>query len=154
MPNTIAVTLTPGTSGNGQFEWNMSVDGKAQAPGTTPPIKADHGTSPDFSFTLQNAPNITFASFLTPAENKEIHSVSTVAGTTNFTFKDHNKNTGDVPYEILFTGAPKLDPIIKNGGGGTGFYSSATMVEYAGYAIAAAVILFFVARRMMRNQKS
>jgi hypothetical protein len=154
MPNTIAVTLTPGTSGNGQFEWNMSVDGKAQAPGTTPPIKADHGTSPDFSFTLQNAPNITFSSFLVPAGTTEIHHVSQVSGATTFTFKDHNKNSGDIPYEILFNGAPKLDPIISNGGGGTGFYLSPHMVEYAGYAIAAAVILFFVARRMMRNAKN
>jgi hypothetical protein len=152
MPNTIAVTLTPGTV-NGQFAWNMSVDGKAQAPGTAPPIKADHGTSPDFSFTLQNAPNITFSSFLVPAGTTEIHNVSQVSGATTFTFKDHNKDAGDVPYVILFNGAPKLDPIISNGGGGNGFYESDTIVEYAGYAIAAAVILFFVVRRMMRKEK-
>ena len=152
---TISVTLTPGTGPTGQFAWVMSVDGKAQAPGDTPPLHAPKDTSPDFSFTLQNAPNITFASFLVPADNHEIHHVSTVAGTTTFTFKDHNKDAGDIPYEILFNGgAPKLDPIINNGGGGTGFYSSAVVVEYLGYAIAAAVILFFVARRMMRNDRT
>ena len=151
---TISVTLTPSFNGNGQFQqWNMGIDGKSQAPGTTPPIHAPKDTSPDFSFTLQNAPNITFASFLTPAENKEIHSVSKVDGTTTFTFKDHNKDSGDLPYEILFNGAPKLDPIIKNDGGGTGFFPSAFMVEYAGYALAAAVILFFVARGMMRSKR-
>jgi hypothetical protein len=153
MPNTIAVTLTPGTL-NGQFAWNMSVDGKAQAPGAAPPIKADPGISPDFSFTLVNAPNVTFSSFLVPAGNTEIHHVSQVSGATTFTFKDHNKDAGDIPYEILFNGAPKLDPIISNGGGGPGFYQTSTIIEYAGYAIAAAVILFFVAKRMMRNAKN
>jgi hypothetical protein len=153
MSNTVSVTLTPGTNQSGQFEWTMSVDGKAQAPGTTPPLHAPKDTSPDFSFTIQNGPqqNYTFASFLVPAGTNEIHHVSAM-GTTKFTFKDHNKNAGDIPYEILFNGgAAKLDPIIDNDGGGTGFYMSAPMVEYLGYAIAAAVLIFFVARRMMRK---
>jgi len=148
---TISVTLTPGTN-NGQFAWIMSVDGKAQAPGETPTLHADYKTSPDFSFTIQSPdPTVTFKSFLVPAGTTEIHHVSAVAGTTNFTFKDHNKNAGDIPYEILFNNAPKLDPIIDNGGGGTGFYFSGSMVEYAGYAIAAVVILLVVARWMMRK---
>ena len=150
MTSTISVTLTPGPVVNGQFQWNMSIDGKAQAPGAAPPLHAPKDISPDFSFSLVNAPNITFASFLTPAENKEIHSVSKVAGMTTFTFKDHNKDAGDIPYAILFNGGPKLDPIIDNGGGGTGFYLSGPLVQYGGYALAAAVIIFFVVRRMMK----
>ena len=151
MTDTISVTLTPGTS-NGQFAWIMSIDGKAQAPGATPTIHAAKNTSPDFSFTIQSPdPNITFKSFLVPAGTTEIHHVSAVAGTTNFTFKDHNKNSGDIPYEILFNNAPKLDPIIDNSGGGTGFYLTGPMVEYLGYAIAAVVIVLVVARWMMRK---
>jgi hypothetical protein len=152
MTDTIAVTLTPGTGANGQFEWTMSVDGKAQAPGTFPALHALKKTSPDFSFTIQSPdPNITFSSFLVPAGNTEIHHVSAVTGKTNFTFKDHNKNSGDIPYEILFNGAPKLDPIIDNGGGGTGFYLSDSIIQYGGYVLAAVVLVLFVARRMMRK---
>ncbi|NUR46035.1 MAG: hypothetical protein HOP91_07775 [Sphingomonas sp.] len=153
MTDTISVTLTPGTGANGQFQWIMSVDGKAQAPGNFPALHAAKNTSPDFSFSINSPdPNLTFASFLVPAGNNEIHHVSDVAGKTNFTFKDHNKNAGDIPYAITFNGgAPKLDPIIDNGGGGTGFYLSDAIIEYGGYLLAAVLLIVFLARQMMRK---
>jgi hypothetical protein len=122
---TVEVTLTPVMNGNGSFNsWQMSVNkGAPQGPGNYPAIPVGNGNKADFAFTIQNGPqqNITFADALVPAESKEIHALAG-KGTTTLTFKDHNWNQGQVPYELLFNGAPKLDPIINNGGGGPPLY--------------------------------
>jgi len=97
-------------SGSSFTNWQMTIDGKTQQPGSYPAIDVGNGNSADFKVTIQNPPgqNITFASFLVPAENKDIHKVDGI-NTSILTFKDHNWNKGPVPYEILFTGAAKLD---------------------------------------------
>jgi len=121
----VQVDLTPVMNGNGSFNsWQMSVNkGPLQGPGSYPAIPVVSGNKADFTVTIQNGSqqNITFANVLVPAENKDIHSVAG-QGTATLTFKDHNWKQGAVPYELLFNGAPKLDPIIDNGGGGPPFY--------------------------------
>jgi hypothetical protein len=123
----VQVALTPVMNGNGSFNsWQMSVNkGAPQGPGNYPAIPVGNGNKADFTFTIQNGPqqNITFANVLVPAQNSEIHKVEG-QGTTKLTFKDHNWNKGDIPYELQFNGAPKLDPIIENGGGGPPFYAN------------------------------
>jgi hypothetical protein len=103
----------------------------------------DPGDAANFSFSIQNpaGQHITFASFLVPAKNNEIHHVSKpVDGATQVTFQDHNLKKGDIPYEILFNGAPKIDPIIDNNGGGN-FWGYSAM-EYGPAALALALGLF------------
>src|SRR5438105_12092461 len=131
----VQVDLTPVMNGNGSFNsWQMTVDGKVQSPGTYPPIDVTNGNKADFTLTIHNGSqqNITFASILVPAENRDIHTVKG-QGTASLTLKDHNWDKGPVPYELLFTGAPKLDPIINNGGGGPPIYRN--------YLVDAAVLL-------------
>jgi len=147
------VTLTPVMNGNGSFNsWSMSVNkGSPFGPGSYPAITVPHGHNADVTFTIQNGPgqNITFAGILVPAENKEIHHV-TGEGTTSLVISDHNWNKGDLPYVILFTGAPKLDPIMDNDGGGPTLYSN-VFLDVVGLAVAATII-FFLLRPMFRKR--
>jgi|1185.fasta_scaffold93049_2 hypothetical protein len=148
----VTVTLSPVMNGNGSFNsWQMNVDGKLQAPGTYPPITVGSGNNADFTFTIENAQgqNITFASFLVPAGNKDVHHVSSpVSGATQVTFKDHNWNKGPIPYEILFNGAPKLDPIIINDGGGPSVYLAYGAEIAAGLGLLAGILLTLAFRAM------
>jgi len=144
-PQDVQVTLTPIMTGSSFTSWQMTLNGKTQPPGTYPSIDVGNGNSADFKITIQNPPgqNITFASLLVPAENKEIHKVDGIS-TTTLTFKDHNWNKGPIPYEILFNGAGKLDPIIINDGGGPPLY-----LNYAidGIALFAALVVGYVIAR-------
>ena len=145
-PQDVQVTLTPVMNANGSFNyWQMSVDkGSPQGPGNYPAATVTNGNKADFTVTIQNGPgqNFTFANILVPAENKEIHTVSGL-GTNKMTFKDHNWGKADIPYEILFTNAPKLDPIIKNDGGGPPVYQ-AYLLDFAIFAGAVMLTLLFV----------
>jgi hypothetical protein len=151
-PQDVQVTLTPIMSGSSFTNWQMTIDGKTQQPGSYPAIDVGNGNSADFKITIQNPPgqNISFASFLVPAENKDIHKVDGI-NTAILTFKDHNWNKGPVPYEILFTGAAKLDPIIINNGGGPPFYMNYAIDGLA--LLAALVVGYVIAQARFRRRR-
>jgi hypothetical protein len=150
-PDQDTVTLTPVMNGNGTVNhWTMSLNkGGPLGPGSYPLVHVPQGHNAVVTFTIQNGPNITFANILVPAESKEIHSVGGL-GTATLTVSDHNWNKGDIPYAILFNGAPKLDPIMQNDGGGPSLYSN-VLLDAVGLAIAAAVV-FFLLRPMFRRR--
>lgn len=71
---------------------------------------------------------------------------------TKLTFKDINNGKEVVlAYQLNFTGAPPLDPIIQNGGG-TG--PGAPMQEYAYYAAGALLLFAIVAFFVRRGRRS
>ena len=113
------VVLTPGTNPKGDFEWQMNLNNTGAKGAPYPAIIVGHGDTPIITFTIQNAPGVSFTdkSFLVPAEAKGVH-VQSVQPTE---LKVHDKNLakGQIPYVIAFDGQPtKLDPIIDNDGGG------------------------------------
>ena len=150
----VAVSLIPVMNGNGSFNsWQMSVNkGAPFGPGNYPVIQVTKGNNADVTFTIQNGQNqsITFASILVPAESKEIHNVKG-QGTATLTFEDHNWNQNQIPYVVLFNKAPKLDPIIGNDGGGPTVFNTNYLVDAAG-ALAIALIVFFLTRKMYKSQ--
>ena len=150
-PDQDTVALTPVMNGNGAFDhWNMSLNkGAPLGPGSYPPVHVDHGHNAVVTFTIENGPNITFANILVPAESKEIHSVNGL-GTATLKVSDHNWQHGDIPYVILFNGAPKLDPIMQNDGGGPAIFSN-ILLDAVGLGLAAALIFFFL-RPMFRKR--
>jgi hypothetical protein len=154
MSQQVNVTLTPVMNGTSVSTWQMNIQGAPTQPppGTYPPLVVNEGNSADFKFTIQNAPqNVTFAAFLVPAKNSDIHHVSKpVNGSTVVTFEDHNLDKGPIPYEILFNEAPKIDPIIDNNGGGN--FLSYFLVEYgaAGLALVVALIIGLFLQKRFR----
>lgn len=149
------VILTPGKDGNGAFQWQMGLNGGNLAGPPYPAIKVDHGNTATITFSIQNAPGVTFTDkpFLVPAETKGIHIDS--AQPTQLIIKDHNLGKEQIPYTLAFNGAVKLDPIIDNDGGGHFIGSDMTsgFVPFAalgGFAVGVLVTLAF--RAMFRNR--
>jgi hypothetical protein len=133
----------------------MSLNGGNAAGPPYPAIHVANGDSPIITFTIQNAPGVSFTnnSFLVPAEAKGIH-VQSVQPTE---LKVHDKNLakGDIPYVIAFDGpAAKLDPIIQNDGGGriapTLSTYDTTTVAIGAFVIG--VIVTLVVRAMFRKR--
>jgi hypothetical protein len=136
------VVLTPGTNPTGGFEWQMSLNGGNAQGAPYPSIKVAHGNTAVISFSIQNAPGVTFTDqpFLVPAEAKGIH-IDSIQPTI-LTIKDHNLQKDQIPYVLAFNGAAKLDPIIDNDGGGH-FYptSDQAFVALGGAAVGAILVL-------------
>src|SRR6476620_5306895 len=148
------VILTPGQDGNGGFQWQMGLNGSNPAGPPYPDIKVAHGHTATISFSIQNAPGVTFAGqpFLVPAETKGLHIDS--ATPTVLTVKDHNLGKETIPYTLAFNGAVKLDPIIDNDGGGH-FLPDLASPDVAFSALegfAVGVILTLAFRAMFRNR--
>jgi hypothetical protein len=136
------VILTPGTNPNGGgFEWQMSLNGSKAQGAPYPPISVAHGNTGVITFTIQNAPGVTFAStpFLVPPDAKGIDVTS--AQPTALTVTDHNLKKGDVPYVLMFNGAAKLDPIIENDGGGHIMFNDVLYAGLGGAAFGALLVL-------------
>jgi hypothetical protein len=146
------ITLTPGTNSDGGFEWQMSLNGGKAQGGSYPPINVPHGHTASITFTIQNGAgqNITFAKdpMLVPPKTKGL---GTPTGNgTSFTITDHNPHAVEIPYVLVFNGAPKLDPIIKNDGGGSTIFSNVAL-DLVGIAVVAAIV-FFVLRPLFRKR--
>ena len=140
------VTLTPPTATTPN--WLMSVDGgKAEGPGSYPTISVGAKDKSDITFTIQNGPgqNITFAThpILVPPKVNDLGNPA--GGGTSITVNDTNQNKGAIPYTLVFNGAPKLDPIIDNGGccGKTSFFSSP--IEMTGSSLSIYLLVAFLA---------
>jgi hypothetical protein len=149
----VPVTLTTTTDPQGQLVWQMGINGAAPQGPPYPPITVAHGNTAVITFSIQNGPGqtIAFASnpMLVPPKTKGLDA-PTVNG-TSMSVTDHNLSKGEIPYVLVFNGAPKLDPIINNDGGGTlQYYFSNPLIDFLGLAIVAAFI-FFVARPLLRK---
>jgi hypothetical protein len=135
------VVLTPGTNPNGGFEWQMSLNGGNAQGAPYPAIKVAHGNTAVITFSIQNAPGVSFSDkpFLVPADAKGIHIDSLQP--TELTIKDHNLQKDHIPYVLTFTGAAKLDPIIDNDGGGHFYGTDQAFVALGGAAVGAILVL-------------
>jgi len=150
-----SVVLTPGTNPNGGFEWQMSLNGGNAQGAPYPPITVAHGDSPIITFSIQNAPGVSFtaAPFLVPADANGIHVKSVQP--TELKVNDHNLAKGDVPYVLMFNNGTKLDPIIQNDGGGHVSFQefAATNVAFMALGgVAIGAILALILRPMFRKR--
>jgi hypothetical protein len=148
------VILTPGKDANGAFQWQMGLNGSTPAGPPYPAITVAHGHTAVISFSIQNAPGVTFTDkpFLVPAETKGLHIDSLQP--TELTVKDHNLGKDQIPYTLAFNGAVKLDPIIDNDGGGH-FMPDLTSTDVAFPALggfAVGILLTLAFRAMFRNR--
>lgn len=154
-PVPIAVTLAPGVDQHGAFQWQMGIDPSPPQPPPYPVISVAHGNSATITFTVQpGQQNISFAGvpLLVPPKSDGIDA-PTVNG-TSMTVTDHNFKSDQVPYVLVFNGAPKLDPIIKNDGGGSApfaAYFANSAVQVASWALVA-VVVFLIARAIYRKR--
>src|SRR4051812_22490087 len=136
MTQSIDVQLFPGTDTNGDFEWRMKVTPR---PSTPAELKVSAHGKCVIKFTINNnstGPQITFhhdetdtdnnhAFFIPPyfGKNGKDHGIISVDCQdphTTLTVVDGNKDQMRFPYVLKFIGAPPLDPIVNNGGGGPG----------------------------------
>lgn len=139
------VTLTPPTATTG---WQMSLDGgNKQGPGSYPIISVAKGDKADITYTIDNSAgqNITFATtpILVPPKVNDLGNPT--GGGTAITLNDSNQNKGAIPYTLVFNGAPKLDPIIDNGGCCGLSFSFASPIQISGGELAAYLVLAFIA---------
>jgi len=147
----VSVTLKPAADPSGAFIWQMGVGTGAPQGPPYPAIHVAHGNTATITFNIENGPNqnITFADnpMLVPPKTNEIGTPS-VNG-ISMTVKDHNFQNGNIPYVLVFNGAPKLDPIIDNDGGGSvAFYSSP--IAWLGLAVAV-VFIALIVRAMFKK---
>lgn len=130
-PVNVNLTLEPGANGTA---WQMDVVGQGKGgPGNYPKIDIPKG-SPETPFKFQitgpGTQNVTFSpdplwvavdkktgSPDGPGVHPQIQNVSVTAGGKSLTFTDLNTEKVDLTYQLNFTGAGSLDPIISNGGG-------------------------------------
>jgi hypothetical protein len=154
-PVPIAVTLAPGLDQHGAFQWQMGIDPAPPQPPPYPAITVSHGNTAAITFTIQpSQQTISFATvpLLVPPKSDGVDA-PTVNG-ASMTFTDHNLKQDQVPYVLVFNGAPKLDPIIKNDGGGSApfaAYFASSTVQVASLVIVA-VVVFLIARAIYRKR--
>lgn len=161
----INVTLTRIDQG-GTAAWHMEVVGQGQGgPNHYPPAKVAHGSGADFKFVITGAgtQNITFANtdpiWVSPdtgtgasptasgINTNQIIDV-TGAGRKVLKFTDINIDPAvDLTYQLNFTGANPLDPIIQNGGGGGNKDFPYAVAALIGLAVVAALALVWLRAR-------
>lgn len=158
-PVNVNLTLETSATGTG---WHMEVVGGGKGgPGNYPKIDIPKG-SPETPFKFQITGNgtqgVTFStdpiwvavddgtgSPKGAGVNSQIDDVQVTQGGKSLTFTDLNTEKVVLTYQLNFTGAPPLDPIITNGGGGEGELSAYALL--IGLAIFAAIaFLAFRAR--------
>jgi hypothetical protein len=140
----VSVTLKPSTDQSGAFIWQMGVGSETPHGPPYTDIHVTQGNSATITFSIQNGTNqnITFADnpMLVPPKTNGLDTPS-VNG-ISMTVTDHNINKGHIPYVLAFNGAPKLDPIIDNDGGGNVALNSALIfAALGGVAIGAILVL-------------
>jgi hypothetical protein len=154
----VSITLTPTNDPSGAFVWQMGVGAGAPQGPPYPAIHVAHGNTATITFNIQNGPNqnITFADvpMLVPPKTNGFDTPS-VNG-ISMTVTDHNLKQDHIPYVLIFNGAPKLDPIIDNDGGGSlrYFFSNPTVsgASLAVLAILAAVGIVLLVRLAVRKR--
>jgi len=157
MPNDpVQVYLKPPVGSDG---WMMKVENGGWTAGPQyPHIDIPYKHNPDIVFTIQNGvgQDIKFAAdpFLVPPKSN-VFGQPSVSDYT-FTVTDHNQHKDHIPYVLVFDGAPKLDPIIDNDGGGhlafNDYFANKDITSVGIGGLVLGVILTLVARAMFRNR--
>jgi hypothetical protein len=163
MKNADKIELIPVGQPVGPLKWQMSLNGGApQGSGKYPDVVVKYGDMDDITFTIRHPGSIRFAqqdAFCAQLGKAKPQTCDTIdfsftgGGTTQLVVTDKNGTAGDYTYVLNFNdGTPQLDPIIKNGGGGTGIasnmnFTTANLVEIGGAIILVALVAY-VARRM------
>ena len=150
----IAVSLKPPS---GLLGWQMKVEnGNWTAGPNFPGIPVPNKHQADITFTIYNDPgqNAIFAP--TPilvAVKDKVFDNPTPNSPTSFTITDKNPDPGgQFPYALMFKNAPKIDPIIDNGGGGITRWPTAYYAEIGGLMLLSLVVGMIVQRafRLLR----
>lgn len=159
-------------SGGKPVGWEMTYDNKkGDKPGSYPEVVLlkDSGNH-EFTITIENANGIAFAhgtnywkngdnalwihEGLTSPTQKVTHAqIKDVKlhNNTQLIFKDiNNGKEVTLAYQLNFTGAPPLDPIIQNGGG-TG--PGVPIQEYALYGFAIVFVAALLGYILLRNKR-
>ena len=136
--------------------WHMDIKGQGKGgPKNYPKAKVTKGVGADFCFVItgKNTDKVTFKKInalwakvddgtgACPTEagilTDQIHDVSG-GGTKKLTFTDLNCGLPvDIVYQLNFEGAPPLDPVIRNTGGGGGGQN----LNFATFALAGVAVL-------------
>lgn len=151
---------------DGASGWEMDIAGQGKGgPNGYPKAKVAHGSSADFQFVITgpNTQNITFAttnpisvspddgsgkSPVTAGINTDQIVDISGGGTKVLKFKDLNRDPAvDLTYQLNFTGANPLDPIIQNNGGGGNKDLSTAVYALIGFAVLATLALIWLRAR-------
>ena len=159
------VTVIPVRGANGEFsQWRMSANGQPPTgPGGYASLHVPYKDTGDFTYTIVNPGDITFSGdpiWIQKGTAKPTGGVdpqiTNISGknTTVLKFHDTNKDAGTLTYVLNFNNAPKLDPIIENGGGGIGggFFEEYAVV-LLGAAILAVLAIWLVRRMTARPER-
>jgi hypothetical protein len=166
--NPVNVTYVENGSNKG---WNLQHCKGSGGPGHYPVLKAPFDETPTFTFSITNAPGVTFDAtapvWVTVGTNKPTQLdpglISPVqgAGTRTISFADlNNYNGGDavtLTYMLRFSNNTATDPIIQNGGCCRSGYSAflpTTNEMFAielGLAFLAGVVITLIVRRFRRG---
>jgi hypothetical protein len=156
---------------NGQFDhWEMSVKGQPMQGAPYPHLGATKGSDATFVFMIDNPNGIQFQPnsppntspiYVQPGTQKPASGVDGLdkikvtdygsAKNAQLSVHDGNKDPGQLTYVLNFVGAPQLDPIIDNTGGGPGSYPNYAYI--VGGAVLLAAILWFVLKPMFRRPR-
>lgn len=172
------ISLNPIRDSEGKpVGWEMTYGNKkGTKPGDYPVIDLPKNSGNyDFTITIENANGIKFAHGTNHWKDGDnalwVHEGSTsptqkvthsqikdvkVHNDTQLTFKDVNNGKGvELAYQLNFTGAPPLDPIIQNGGGtGPGFYGWEALAVAFAAGIAATIALRWLRKLLKRDATS
>lgn len=150
----------------GTAAWHMDIAGQGKGgPNAYPKAAVAHGSSADFQFVITGpgTQNITFAQTnpisisvddgtgksptVKGVQTNQIENVSGGGGKV-LKFTDLNTDPAvDLTYQLNFTGADPLDPIIQNGGGGGNKDLSAAVYVLVGFAVLVAIALIWLRTR-------
>lgn len=141
-----------------EFIWRMSHGGQTGGPGNYPTVTVAPKAAADFEITIVNPQGITFSGdpiWIKAGETKPQSSfvdpqITNISGKNSTVLKFRDENTGPptkLTYQLNFTNAPPLDPIIQNGGG-TG--PGEPVLAYAAIALLVLVGVWLVVRAMRR----
>ena len=139
--------------------WQLSHNGEFGGPNHYPKVDVIAGAGADFEIDIVNPHGVTFsndpiwiqAGTAKPTGKVIDPQITNIqgGGTTKLTFHDYNSGTATpLTYVLNFTGAPSLDPIIQNGGGGPPGFQNQIL-----YGVAA-LLLLVVAFLVLRNRKA
>jgi hypothetical protein len=134
--------------------------GKKGGPGHYPPVEAPPNHNTYFKITIEDGNGITFSKdpiwiqegTAKPLKHVIDPQISKIRGqdTTELTFRDANSGgQKTLTYVLNFnSGAPQLDPIIQNGGGGPPLWTAKDYILYGGGTVLILALGAYIARRI------
>ena len=152
---------------NGQPNWELEVvNGNKGGPGNYPAVNVQEKKSAEFEIKIVDGNGITFsgdpiwiqAGTAKPTQHVVDPQITDISGQNSTKLKFEDANSGDamtLTYRLNFSdGAPSLDPIIQNGGGGGPPRSDYDVVLYAGAVLLLGALLLVLFRGKLRNRNT